>query len=685
MLIKTVRQNRLPFVVLTLSFIFFLGAIIFGGRAIYTLEAEQLSTGVAASLDRDNTTVQSFFLSCLRDLEFIENLQALVSIFSDGADPEEKRHDVETILLMLVKSHPHYTRISFIDKNGMERMTLQNDTGDKPFINRTGAVYRGNSECFRKTTGLSGTQFYSFFSAETPAAGAATMQATLAAPLFSAGGRKLGVISMEISVRGLLAHLSKGTFFQDSIGLQQDAPGRRQKGTFPFAGTEGMIPLSDTDSIPYRLVEYLPGFHVWMAQRFSSSPFKASMLRLEAAAVGILVVFFLSVLVIGFFNVRHLRTVNTVQKAIIHSLANLSEWRDPETGSHLERTRSFCVLLAKTLRNNPRYSGLITADYIEALYDAVPLHDIGKVGIRDDVLLKKGRLTAEEFGSMKQHVMIGRDIIQDIMDRFRLRSRFLEASRNICHYHHERYDGSGYPEGLCGEAIPLEARIFAICDVYDALRSKRPYKAGLTHRETMETIVPDRGRHFDPDVVDAFIACNERFYEIFEVYRLFDESYGRMMNIRSKDALKIKWTDDLEVGVPVIDSQHMEFIDRVNSLFAGIVLGEGKRAAIRELHFLHQYAVYHFVTEEKIMKQHGYPHLDHQRVEHAAFLANLLSLQGEMKSVEEISSDQVVLVNAKVVEWLVDHIIKSDRKFGDYLKQPSHAAEWAGNEGRPGL
>jgi hemerythrin len=325
------------------------------------------------------------------------------------------------------------------------------------------------------------------------------------------------------------------------------------------------------------------------------------------------------------------------------------------------------------LRKRPKFRRVITAGFIAALSDAVPLHDIGKVGIRDDILLKSAALSREEFVTMKSHVLIGRDIIQDIIARFRLDSAFLVVSKNICYYHHERYDGSGYPEGLRGNDIPLEARIFAICDVYDALRAKRPYKPGMTHEEAVETIIPERGRHFDPEVVDAFLECGDRFHEIFEAYRLFDSTYGRLMNTRSKDALKIAWSEDLSVGDGMIDSQHVEFIDRVNSLFAAILAGEGRREALREITFLHDYAVRHFRMEEGIMELHHFPEIERHKREHEEFLRTLSTIRKDVKSADDISSELVVTVNAKVVNWLVNHVIRSDKTLGEYVRAQSRA------------
>jgi len=219
-------------------------------------------------------------------------------------------------------------------------------------------------------------------------------------------------------------------------------------------------------------------------------------------------------LIIGYLNVVRFRELIGAQKAIIFSLVELTERRDPETGQHLERTKKYTAELAKQLRENKKYRKLITSEFIEDISDAAPLHDIGKVGIRDSVLLKKSKLTQEEYEEMKEHVRIGKQILQDAIDTFKLKQPFLLVGRNICAYHHEKYDGKGYLEGLKGTEIPLEARIFTLCDTYDAIRSKRPYKDALPHEEAVRRIMSDSGEHFDPDIVDAFLKIENEFAKI---------------------------------------------------------------------------------------------------------------------------------------------------------------------------
>ena len=197
----------------------------------------------------------------------------------------------------------------------------------------------------------------------------------------------------------------------------------------------------------------------------------------------------------------------------IFTLAKLAESRSPETGAHLERMREYCRILADRLGRNPKYRNEIDAEYVNLIYLTSPLHDIGKVGIPDCVLLKAGPLTDAEFEIMKSHVKIGADTLA-AAGRLQPDAEFLRMAREIALTHHERYDGSGYPQGLVGLEIPLSGRIVALADVYDALTAKRVYKNALSHEVARSMIVEESGVHFDPDVVDAFIEAEADFIQI---------------------------------------------------------------------------------------------------------------------------------------------------------------------------
>ncbi|MCE7973704.1 MAG: response regulator [Leptolyngbya sp. PLA1] len=201
----------------------------------------------------------------------------------------------------------------------------------------------------------------------------------------------------------------------------------------------------------------------------------------------------------------------------IFAMAKLAESRDPETGAHLERVRSYCRVLARDLSQQPRFAGRVDGEFVRLIYLTSPLHDIGKVGIPDGVLLKPGRLSDREFEIMKMHARMGADTLEAAARAFP-GVPFLEMAREIAATHHERWDGTGYPSGLSGESIPLSGRIMAVADVYDALTSARVYKAAMTHEVARSLIVDGSGTHFDPDLVEAFLRQEEHFLEISRAF-----------------------------------------------------------------------------------------------------------------------------------------------------------------------
>jgi putative two-component system response regulator len=210
--------------------------------------------------------------------------------------------------------------------------------------------------------------------------------------------------------------------------------------------------------------------------------------------------------------------IEKTQDVAIFGLAKLAEYRDPETGLHLERMRTYSKVLAENLQKIEKYKSLINEKFIEMIYKSTPLHDIGKVGISDKILLKPGKLAAEEFEIMKTHASIGGDSMAAAEKDLKDEQTFLTMGKIIAYYHHERFDGSGYPRGVKGEAIPLEARICALCDVFDALTSKRPYKKAWKVEDAMALIEEERGKHFDPELVDVFKSALNDILAIKEKY-----------------------------------------------------------------------------------------------------------------------------------------------------------------------
>jgi PAS domain S-box-containing protein len=209
------------------------------------------------------------------------------------------------------------------------------------------------------------------------------------------------------------------------------------------------------------------------------------------------------------------KKVQSARNATILGLAKLAEYRDADTGAHLERIREYCKVLAEELARKPEYSGYITPEYIDDIYNSSILHDIGKVGIPDSILLKPAKLTADEFDVVKRHSALGGEALKAVESKIEGQS-FLTLGKEIAFYHHEKWDGTGYPKGLKGTEIPLSARIVALADVYDALTSKRVYKEAIAHEEARKIIIESRGTHFAPDVVDAFLENEAEFRRIRE-------------------------------------------------------------------------------------------------------------------------------------------------------------------------
>ncbi len=215
---------------------------------------------------------------------------------------------------------------------------------------------------------------------------------------------------------------------------------------------------------------------------------------------------------------RRTRQVEMIQDVTITAMASLAETRDNETGNHIRRTQTYVKLLAERLRTHPRFADKLDDKSIQLLHKSAPLHDIGKVGIPDRILLKPGRLTIEEFEIMKTHTTLGRDAIEHAEKQIGAEVPFLAIAKEIAYSHQEKWDGSGYPESLAGDAIPMSARLMALADVYDALISWRVYKEPFSHETAVGMITEGRGKHFDPDMVDAFLELEQEFKRVAAMF-----------------------------------------------------------------------------------------------------------------------------------------------------------------------
>ncbi|MCA1945013.1 MAG: response regulator [Desulfovibrio sp.] len=216
------------------------------------------------------------------------------------------------------------------------------------------------------------------------------------------------------------------------------------------------------------------------------------------------------------------REVALIKEVTIESLATLAECRDPETGGHIKRTQHYVRALAAKVASHPRFTPHINDAIIELLYLSAPLHDVGKVGVPDAILLKPGKLTPEEFEQMKTHTTLGHFSLSRAEEKLGGNS-FLRIAKEIAHSHHERWDGKGYPQGLAGDDIPVPARLMAIADVYDALISRRVYKSPFPHTRAVSFIAEGQGTQFDPDLCAAFLEIQGDFRQIALEFADFEE------------------------------------------------------------------------------------------------------------------------------------------------------------------
>jgi len=256
------------------------------------------------------------------------------------------------------------------------------------------------------------------------------------------------------------------------------------------------------------------------------------------------------------------RRLALTQAVTIESLATLAEYRDPETGGHIKRTQNYVKALAVHLKEHPRYRDELNDETIELLYLSAPLHDLGKVGVPDHILLKAGKLSDEEFDEMKKHTVYGHDALL-ITEQKLGEDSFLRLAREIASTHQEKWDGSGYPSGLKGDEIPLPGRLMALADVYDALISKRVYKPPFPHAKAVQIIVEGKGKHFDPDLVDAFVELKETFRNIALTFADYEEERqmlggGKALEAEkciSKPVEKILLVEDNEINREIMQSQ----------------------------------------------------------------------------------------------------------------------------------
>jgi hemerythrin-like metal-binding protein len=331
----------------------------------------------------------------------------------------------------------------------------------------------------------------------------------------------------------------------------------------------------------------------------------------------------------------------------IRSLGVAAEYRDNETGWHIMRMTNVAQAIAKAM-------GLSEA-MRELLYIAAPMHDVGKIGIADAILLKPEKLSASEFEVMKTHTTIGVTILTG-------NDPLIEAAREIAGSHHERWDGGGYPQGLKGEQIPILARICSVADVFDALTSTRPYKKPWTVEEAAAWIGTQSGKHFDPIVVAAFQQAMPEILRIRELYRddIIDPKQALSLPpVEHTQEGWVVWNNNLSVGIDAIDEHHRYLFDLVNDLYSVVSKKRGARNVARLIKALDAYAKVHFRAEESMMQHYHFDGIYRQESQHHDFEVRVQEFYQELHANPLVAQFDILLY---LRAWLVNHIQVEDAK-----------------------
>lgn len=329
-------------------------------------------------------------------------------------------------------------------------------------------------------------------------------------------------------------------------------------------------------------------------------------------------------------------------KATVVAMANFAEHRDTDTGIHVLRVARLVGQTARKLLKQRKFASIVDEEFVEQIATASILHDVGKISTPDRILLKAGPLTADERDSIKQHAAAGAQLLRQAKLTMG-DSLYLDMGAEIAQTHHEWFDGGGYPSGLKGDDIPLAGRICAVADVFDALTSRRPYKAPWDDAAAIALIREQAGRQFDPDVVQAFL----------EVIEERDTVY------------LVRWSEAMSVGNTHIDEQHRILLDTINQLASAESL-LNHQAVSMIIDELVSYAAFHFDFEEKLMASAGYPDLEAHRNIHQGFVCWVIDFRDEFLTYGKRALGEPVL--AFLRDWLRDHILGEDQQYRSYIQ-----------------
>jgi len=521
---RFVKRSKWFFIGLIVIALSVQAVIYYGIHTIYQIELKREDENAKDQLWFAQRVIKEFFSLARSDLFFLKDLPSVMGYINSDFDPTYG-NKVEEVFYTFAKENKQYHQIRIINSSGYEVMIDNKRDGTTVVIPQSELQDKRNRYYFEETMELDKNQIYispmNFSVENSKIEDPHVPVVRLSAPLYNSKNEKKGIIILNLYLSNLLDFFPGNIFLQTEegnlISLNSEGIISFSKSRYNFSNTSNTLKISDTKTIYYTTMRFLP-YKLIVGVYQDTSRLKGMVNKAMILEVMISSLLFSMMLIISRIYFSNFKETITNEKNIRFSLARLTEWRDWETGQHIQRTSRYAVILAKELSKHKEYKKIITKEFIDDIYEAAPLHDIGKVGIRDEILLKRGKLTEEEYEEIKKHVLIGSKVIQSILDRSLAKPSSLIMAKNICEYHHEKYNGKGYLKGLKGKEIPLEARIFSLCDTYDAIRSNRPYKGSLSHEEAIKRIKFDTGKHFDPDIVNAFLNCEKKFLEINLTY-----------------------------------------------------------------------------------------------------------------------------------------------------------------------
>ena len=513
------RENKKILFASVLLLFIFSSLMLFSSNIIYTREKNLVLGNEDTLLSIHSVTIKNYFSDISDDLNFLASKPDTLSFINGSDDSVNAKQDLINSLSKFIMSYKKYESITVLDNTGKEKLKLlyPNDKGkvleEEPLKSLDEKIIKDYWQQIDENK-----FFISTFTISTNPKTSKKIETDIGVGLYNSKNEKTGLIIAKINLDRISELLPKNMFIQteegDLILSQYDEPIIPGKSNYNFNGTDGIIDVSDSSGVHFIKIEYLPKKFLTVASIHDHGLLINTLIILITTLSAFFLFLITLMLYWSFINFKRFKDLADANKAIIFSLAQLAEFRDGGTGEHLDRARQYTVVLAKELSYNKKYRKIINPKFLEELNTASIMHDIGKVGTRDSILLKKSSLTPEEYEEIKKHVLIGANIIENTLSKYKGLKSIFTVGKNIIKYHHEKFNGSGYLCGLKGEEIPIEARIFALADAYDVIRSKRPYKDSLSHNVAIERILSDSNKHFDPEVVEAFMGCEKKFLEI---------------------------------------------------------------------------------------------------------------------------------------------------------------------------